>query len=247
MLRVLFFIFTIAYSASLWALTASECHQQWNIFLAKKSLRGEYRELIDHCDQEFRTILHNLISSNIDRGYWAARNFMFSTLDNVDGQVCGVYSDVCIFTNGIPERQVMNCEHTWPQSRGAVGMAKVDLHHLFPVTAHFNSRRNNHPFCDVVVVHSAEDGSLLGDGQDGTRCFEPRNPHKGDVARAMFYFAVRYNKHIDLQQEKTLRRWYRQDVVSEKEIKRNNMIEEFQGNRNPFIDFPEFINFVSDF
>jgi endonuclease I len=172
---------------------------------------------------------------------------MFSTIDNESGIVCGVYTGQCIKALDIPPRSVMNCEHSWPQSRGAVGIAKSDLHHLFPVIAHVNSRRSNHPFCNVAVIKTEEDGSYLGESLEGTRCFEPRPEHKGDVARALFYFAVRYNKPIDQQQEKYLREWFVEDGVSQKEQLRNDKIERLQGNRNPFIDEPELIEFISDF
>jgi endonuclease I len=229
------------------ALWAGSCSDTWKNIHEIYGDLGMYKTLDGKCDREFKDALRELISTNIDLGYRGARHEMFSYLDNVNGIVCGVYTDECIKTKDIPNANVMNCEHSWPQSHGAVGIAKSDLHHLYPVISSVNSRRSNYDFCEVKEVRWEKSGSRYGDDDDGERCFEPRDEHKGDVARSMLYFAVRYKKSLDSKQEDFLRSWSYKFEVSDKELERNDNIEELQHNRNPFVDIPEFVELIADF
>ena len=63
----------------------------------------------------------------------------------------------------------------------------------------------------------------------------------------MFYFSVRYNMDISSSVERTLKKWHELDPVDEAEMKRNQEIYLIQGNRNPFIDFPELASRISNF
>lgn len=141
----------------------------------------------------------------------------------------------------------MNVEHSWPQSHGARGTAKSDLHHLFPTTSSINSTRSNFPFCEVTQVKWAGEGSKMGKDVNGTTCFEPPAQHKGDLARAMFYFAIRYDFHIDEAQEKVLRKWSHEDPVDSFELERHKRIVDFQHNINVFVENPELIDDIADF
>jgi len=86
----------------------------------------------------------------------------------------------------------------------------------------------------------------------GNFVFEPRDEHKGNAARAIFYMCAAYNgvtgnawvlpnpvsAFVNYSQEQdVLKKWHWQDPVDEKEIARNDYIESLQNNRNPFIDF----------
>jgi deoxyribonuclease I len=152
----------------------------------------------------------------------------------------------------IPRNEVLNVEHTWPQSKfggSDRGSQKCDLHHLFPSDSEMNGIRGNFPF---GVVHQQTrplkcGQSQFGKNTDGQTVFEPPNAHKGNVARALFYFAVRYDMQIDETQEKTLREWNKQDPVDQAELDRNAEIESVQGNRNPFVDHPEYADSIGDF
>lgn len=172
--------------------------------------------------------------------YSAAREHMFGDYDNVDGSVQCVYTGAWIQTSGIPDPNTMNCEHTWPQSMGAEGDARSDMHHLYPTLNSPNSIRGNLPFGDVVVQNWEQGGSQRGADAGGVTVFEPRDVHKGDCARSMFYFALRYDNPSDFLnfQEATLRAWSEADTVSLKERDRNDAIEALQHNRNPFVDHP---------
>jgi deoxyribonuclease I len=67
------------------------------------------------------------------------------------------------------------------------------------------------------------------------------------VARAMFYMSVLYGMKIDSSQERTLREWSATHPVELSEVERAEKIHKVQGNRNPFIDHPEWIDLVQDF
>lgn len=156
--------------------------------------------------------------------------------------------------NYVPDNRVINVEHTWPQSRFTgrypQEAQKSDLHHLYPTDSQLNGIRGNHPFAEVV-----KDSINLKCGQsrfgtsDSVRgpTFEPPDVHKGHVARALFYFALRYDMKIEPGQEANLRAWHKQFPVDAEELLRNDEIYKVQGNRNPFIDHPELIDTIPDF
>ncbi|MDI6809162.1 MAG: endonuclease [Candidatus Eisenbacteria bacterium] len=195
-------------------------------------------------DEELKTAIFNLVNGHTDLGYNLARDRMFDTIDNVNGTVECVYIGQVINAVNRTEaqNQGFNTEHTWPQSLGAEGTAKSDLNHLFPTDAIPNNVRANYPFGKVVNPTWQNGGSKLGTDSYGSVVFEPRDVHKGDVARAMFYFSIRYNNPYSFlnQQEAILRTWNKDEPVSQKEANRNNAIQGYQGKRNPFIDHPEF-------
>lgn len=193
-------------------------------------------------DQALVTQLHEISDYQVGVDYSEARRLMFTKLDNVGGQVECVYTGRKGSYHAIPSDKDMNCEHTWPQSHGATGVAKSDLHHLFPTDSQANSTRGSLPF-GLVASPNWEEGGSKCDGE----VFEIRPQHRGNAARATFYFAVRYGKRIDNQEEAALRQWNKEDPVDEAEKTRNDKIENVQHNRNPFIDHPEFVDQISDF
>ncbi len=162
----------------------------------------------------------------------------------------------------IPKNGLLNCEHTWPQSkfshRFPEKTQKSDLHHLFPTSASANSTRSSFDFGEVENgprVREVCDDVYLGNmsrAVDFTPLarglfFSPPEDHRGNVARALFYFAVRYQMSIDAAEEYFLRKWHQEDPVDEAERDRNDHIMEMQGNRNPFIDYPELVERIGDF
>jgi endonuclease I len=168
-------------------------------------------------------------------------------------QQCGNYSG---------EGNCYNREHSFPQSwfNDATPMT-TELFHIYPTDGFVNSKRSNYPFGEVTSPSwTSRNGSKLGSnstaGYSGT-VFEPINEYKGDFARTYFYMATRYEDviknwnsvvldksafpvyvkwHLDL-----LIKWHEQDPVSQKELERNNAVYLIQKNRNPFIDYPEFV------
>lgn len=152
----------------------------------------------------------------------------------------------------IPNPQVINAEHTWPQSRFNKSqpkqLQKSDLHGLYPVNSRVNSSRSNDPFGEVdnissqICPASKKGGSTFS----GRIAFEPPDNHKGNVARALFYFAIRYKMDIDPEEERYLREWHELDPVDTRERDRNQHVFDTQGNRNPFIDHPALVQLIGD-
>lgn len=153
-----------------------------------------------------------------------------------------------------------NREHTWAKSHGfpsSSAYAYTDIHHLRPTDISVNSSRGNLDFdySDAPLPESPEN-------RVDSDSFEPRDQVKGDVARIIFYMDTRYEGFDpttpDLQvvdsltatgEPKlgklcTLLAWNEADPVDEFELNRNNSIYEFQGNRNPFIDHPEWVSML---
>jgi endonuclease I len=198
-------------------------------------------------DKALIQALHDAVSQHKDLGYNQARKVIFTALDNHNGVVKDVYTGRELRTDKIPSSTDMNVEHTWPQSKGAVGAAKSDLHHLFPVDAKANSTRGNFPFGEVVKVQWSQNGAKFGLDAQGNKVFEPPAEHKGNVARALFYFSTVYNKPIPAGEEAVLKKWNVQDKVDSAEVARNTAIQGYQGNRNPFVDDASLASRVADF
>lgn len=152
----------------------------------------------------------------------------------------------------VPNNSLINVEHTWPQSKfGGTdrGQQKSDLHHLYPTDSQLNSIRGNHPFGEVVqdTLNTKCPISHIGYDETGTTVFEPPQNHKGNVARALFYFSIRYQMPISENEEQTIRQWHQDDPVDADEQLRNDQVESHQGNRNPFIDSPDYVELISNF
>lgn len=140
-----------------------------------------------------------------------------------------------------------NTEHVVPQSwfRAEEPM-KGDLHHLFVCEPRCNNMRSNYPYFEY------DDDPYINKNMCGINGFERFEPSygKGIVARAMLYFLLRYPNAIKPKYEKTLDiplllRWHEKYKVTEYEKHRNKAIFEIQGNRNPFIDFPELMSNIA--
>jgi len=194
--------------------------------------------------------------------YSEARDQMFSRVDNNGGTVEAVYTGETIHTTGIPDPDEYNTEHTWPRSKmnRAEKPTLTDLNHLFPSDRIANEQRSNLPF-DLVTGDPewSQNGSKRGPNDRGWKVFEPRDAHKGDAARALFYYSVIYERDIDIDaendgwgigtgEEATLREWHDNvDPVDRADRERNATIQEIQGNRNPFVDCPGLVDQIPDF
>ncbi|MGL6128676.1 endonuclease [Chryseobacterium artocarpi] len=170
---------------------------------------------------------------------------------------CGTYST---------EGNCYNREHIVPQSLFNQSSPMVsDVHFIRATDGKVNGMRSNYPFGKVgSATFTSKNGSKLGNssssGYSGT-VFEPIDEFKGDVARMIFYFVTRYQSKLSsfssgnmlgsstfpgLQtwELNVLLSWHNQDPVSQAEIKRNNASYTYQGNRNPFIDNPNYVNLI---
>lgn len=190
-------------------------------------------------------------------GYGPARTYLYTKLfvekDSRGEYLKEVYCNREVMVP-INQNQI-NCEHTWPQSKFNKAfnneLQKSDLHHLFPTDSRANSTRGNFDFAEVVSNENLKDCDASKSGASvvsgGHTFFEPPAEHKGNVARALFYFSVRYKMAISNEQQTFLKKWNEQDPVDDAEMERNNEIEKLQGNRNPFVDFPELAQDISKF
>lgn len=173
----------------------------------------------------------------------------------VEDVYCGIIYRKKVSPRTMPNHNELNVEHTWPQSRfnkrQSTSFQKSDLHHLYPTDSRANGKRGNVHFGQFKNGRRALDhctasrvGRISETGKEG---FEPPTKHKGNVARALFYFSIRYDIRISDYEEFMLRQWNLIDPVDEEEMLRNDFIERIQGNRNPFIDDPELSDLISDF
>lgn len=154
-----------------------------------------------------------------------------------------------------------NREHIWAKSHGFPNKSQhayTDAHHLRVADRSVNSDRSDNDFDS-----GGESDDECAACREGAGTWEPPDEVKGDVARMMFYMAVRYegndtsntpdlellNRRTDSGEPYigklcTLYNWHAIDQVSESEIKRNDIIYSWQGNRNPFVDHPEYVELI---
>ncbi|MDP2187168.1 MAG: endonuclease [Sphingobacteriaceae bacterium] len=144
---------------------------------------------------------------------------------------------------------LMNTEHTWPQSQGAdPEPMKSDLHHLFITDGATNSARGNKPLGWV----SSPTLTYTGGSKANSVVFEPRDVHKGAAARALLYFAMRYgnlgttNLGFIAPYEADLREWHALYPPTAIDRKRNDDVQTYQLNRNPFVDYPQLLDRIAD-
>ena len=200
-------------------------------------------------------------------GYAPARDQMYGVIDNKNDSITCVYTGYRIyvpfndpnprnFTNSASP--IMNAEHTWPRSKGANQGTNAfsNLHHLFPTNGDANAGRGSFPFAEIP--DSDTDRWYVGTSTSTTipagnidayselqfnTSFEVPEAHKGNVARAMFYFYTMYKSMADAAdpnffdiQKDVLRNWSSMDPVDQTEIDRTNAIAAIQDNKvNPFV------------
>jgi len=147
-------------------------------------------------------------------------------------------------------------EHVWPQSLGGFNTSAgpgTDCHNLKPCDGTINSDRSNLEFDNGGTPYTFQGLTLT---YKDSNSFEANPAFKGDLARIIFYMAVRYEGDAgepDLEMDdftnggtytfgkrSTLLLWHALDPVDEFERRRNSRIAAYQGNRNPFIDHPEY-------
>jgi hypothetical protein len=212
-----------------------------------KFLNTYYTSTYNKYEQDLKTALRTRLAQGYQsHSYNASRDEMYGSMDNVGGDVTCVYTArVATFnTRSGATANNFNCEHTFPQGFFNQNLPmRSDIHHLYSTDVTSNSRRSNLPFGVVTGTPTwSVGGSKLGGGK-----FEPRDDHKGAVARSLFYFVIRYQDYSDhvKGQEAILRTWFNTYAPSAKEIKRNNDIYAFQNNRNPFVDYPQLLKRIN--
>ena len=202
--------------------------------------------------------LHEATGMNYkEKNYGEAKQYMYDFVDNKSGRVHTAYSGVDAarrgrryFEEGDANRDgtpndFVNCEHIWPQSKFSKQKPMVsDIHQLFSTFSKPNGMRGSYAFGEV----SNPRYTTKAGAKQGGNLFEPQDDLKGNVARAMLYFMVRYHDrpifrktdkhHFWNSRIAMFLKWNREDPPDEWEQSRNDRVERFQGNRNPFIDEP---------
>ncbi len=115
---------------------------------------------------------------------------------------------------------------------------EADMHNLYPALARINKARGSRAF-GMVPGERRRFGSCDFEIDPQKRRVEPRPAVRGNIARAMLYMQARYGLRLFPRQAALLRQWHRDDPPDHEELRRNRVIEQIQGQRNPFIDHPE--------
>ncbi|MDD1515005.1 endonuclease [Priestia megaterium] len=226
------------------------------------SVEEYYRTAAEKTGNSLKTELHNIIDHHTELSYSA----VWEALKKTDEDPANANNVILLYTGRSQAKSTngggvddWNREHVWAKSHGDFGTAMgpgTDLHHLRPTDVSVNSTRGNLDFDNGGTEHS----EALGNYFDSDS-WEPRDEVKGDVARMLFYMAVRYEGDVsdepDLELNNTvnngtapyhgklsvLLQWNAQDPVDDRERRRNDIIySDYQHNRNPFIDHPEWVN-----
>lgn len=176
----------------------------------------------------------------------------------------------------------INCEHTWPQSFfNKKEPQRADMHHLFATFSKPNGMRGHLPFgtsAEGRVTYQTANGSKLVmrgnfsastmpseellqsedfDGASHDAVFEPADTQKGNTARAMLYFYMRWHqtnirsgdyhpRDFWAERVNMFAQWSQLDPADEREQRRNELIFKKQGNRNPFIDIPNLTQLIGE-
>ncbi len=192
-------------------------------------------------------------------GYNEARRKMYAFIDNHGDTITCVYSGFIRLNpqgNEITFPNPINTEHTVPQSFfNQAEPMRSDIHAIFPTFIDWNSERGNSPLSDIADANTQRwmrdddvQGSIPNSNIDeysesiSNDVFEPREDHKGNAARAIMYFYTMYpqvGQITSVASVETLCAWHAADPPDALEIARNDGTEQYQGNRNPYIDLPE--------
>lgn len=231
---------------------------------------GYYDDAVGKSGSALQSTLATIINHS-DPGYDNLWDIYKTTDRRSDGKVWDMYSNTTNFTFGSDqcgnysgEGDCYNREHSIPKSwRG--GSKYSDAHIVVPTDGYVNNRRSSYPFGEVGSSSYVSDnsfskvGTCVTSGYSGT-VFEPNDEYKGDFARIYFYAATRYHNecgswsgdgfsgsfpHLDEWTRVMMLRWHELDPVSQKEIDRNDAVyASRQGNRNPFVDYPELVDLI---
>jgi endonuclease I len=210
--------------------------------------------------------------------YLEATSYLYTVVERVQqgksSYVRAAYSDLLIAGDGSSGHKyqevgdangdgkkgdAINCEHTWPQSFfNKEGAMRTDLHHLFATLSTPNSQRGSLPLglaSEGKIIYATKSGSRLVSRPNGSPVFEPGNAQKGNSARALLYFYLRYHgqsirngeyqtQDFFINRLPQFQAWMQSDPIDTQEQARNQLIAQRQGNRNPFIDIPDLISLI---
>ncbi len=233
---------------------------------------GYYKSLEGKSGQALKDAIHHLTLQHTMLSYNSLWGYFTETDCRPEDPsiVWDMYSDKTFYFRGSRAAYGMNREHSFPKSwwygyTEYDGYASyTDLNHLYPADEEANLEKNYWPLGEVSTVYYDNGVTRVGSpksGQGGgaSTVFEPDDRYKGDFARTYFYMACTYQhykwKHTFMVNNSTwktlndwsinlLCRWARNDAVSDKELNRNDVVQKYQNNRNPFIDIPQLFEYI---
>ncbi len=227
---------------------------------------GTYYNGISSSAASLPTDLYNLVNPHTQISYFLYKQTMMSEFEIRD-TTNGQSYVTCVYSG---ERQIFDdpfdwtatgysrehtFAHSWMPSWPADNPEEpeyTDQHNLYPANlANANTPRSNLPLGEITgtPVFNYLEGSV-GQNAGGQMVYEPRDSHKGNAARAIFYMVVAYDfpfngdQSSDLQDQDVLKNWHFSDLPDNHEIARNEYIYDLQGNRNPFVDSVHYACFI---
>ena len=249
------------FSLIMTTLTASASIPIGYYYSANGKNKAELKTALSHICQRVDLITYGTGTNST----WAA----FYELDQLtDGSVWDIYSNtVRYFDPAQPLLNIpgMHIDHAFAKENWGYleQSAARDLHNLFPADGETNVTKNHYPLGIVLAPIFNNGLSKFGPNSIASSslyAFEPDDEYKGDFARAYLYMSVMYEDFSNLWTWEMMNnnsyptwkpwaidlllQWHRQDPVSAKEIARNDGIFALQGNRNPFIDYPNLIEYI---
>lgn len=211
-----------------------------------------YDNLSSLSSKELLTSLRNLMKNTHKKqtSYDDCKNYADETdCEGGNNTIITIYTSYASSQSEYNSGNGWNREHVWPKSLGGFNTsgAGADLHHIRPSENNTNSNRGSLKYGEVSGGKTST-GNLSGlvGGSYGSY-FEPLDEVKGDVARICLYVYVRYGGELSkcnsitnvFQNVDVLLDWCKKDPVDTWEMGRNEVVENIQGNRNVFIDYPE--------
>lgn len=223
---------------------------------------GYYDEAMGLTGNELRQALHGIIDDHIEYSYDQIKSILQETDEDPDNS----NNVILLYTGRSQAKSTFgggpddwNREHVWAKSHGGFGNTPpcgTDVHHIRPTDASVNSDRGNKDFDNGGQQHPEATGCYFTE-----YTWEPRDEVKGDVARMILYMDVRYeggsgepdltavdaintSPYPEHGRLSAMLEWHTSDPPDAFEMDRNNVIYSYQQNRNPFIDHPEFVEYI---
>ena len=204
-------------------------------------------DLQSHLDSQRKDHLHHPRF----KGYRSARRALFTQFGST---VEALYTGRQVSQSKSHKKRApkgMNCEHLFPRAwmggrkNKRFRQMEADLHNLYPSEIQVNSRRGHLPFGRVEFSRYPKAApSKIGYNSNKQEVIEPRDERKGDIARSILYFALKWKRRLPGNQYKTLLDWAQKDPVDQIERKRNRRIFQLQGHSNPFVECPEVLKMM---
>lgn len=272
--KAIFFVSLLSFSlfTGLSNKTYKKIEETKIILNARRATNNYYAGVDESSGKNLFYSLRKIISAGFNSlgygGLWTAYKGVYK---RSDGKVNDYYSNTTNFSfskqcgNYKGEGDCYNREHTIPKSYwgGSTSNQGCDVFIVIPTDGYVNNKRSSYPFGEVNnASYSSNNGfSKLGSSSKGT-VFEPNDKYKGDIARMMFYAVTRWesssnwtkgngnicfgnNQYVLTNYAKELfLKWHNQDPVDDWEIDVNDNAYNYQKNRNPYIDHPEWVDVI---